>query len=56
MGKLLLHSILLATFALPMYAARDRSAVRGLRRLVAWMALFVGFYALAIVYVLPRLS
>ena len=56
MRKLLLLSIVIATIALPMRAARDRSAVRGLRRTVGGMALVVVLYAVAILYVLPRLS
>ncbi|MEO7360833.1 MAG: hypothetical protein ABI120_10915 [Gemmatimonadaceae bacterium] len=39
-------SILLATFAIPMLAARNGSAVRGLRQAVvgfaAWVAIYVG--------------
>jgi uncharacterized membrane protein (DUF485 family) len=54
--KLLLLSILFATFAVPMRAARDASAVRGLRRTVVGLALFVAAYVFALVYVFPRLG
>jgi uncharacterized membrane protein (DUF485 family) len=54
--KLLLLSILLTTFALPMRAARDPSAIRGLRRTVIGLALFVAAYVVAVVYVFPRLG
>ncbi len=56
MGKLLLISIILATVALPMRAARHPAPARALRRAVAWTAAFLAFYAAAILYVLPRLG
>lgn len=56
MAKLLLMSILIATVALPMRAARDPVPSRALRRVVVWLAAFNVFYLLGIVYVLPRLS
>jgi len=55
-GKLLLISILFATIALPLRAARDPSPVRGLRRTVVWLVGFNVFYVLAVVYLLPRLQ
>jgi hypothetical protein len=55
-GKLVLNSILIATIALPMFAARDRSPARGLRRAVVWVAAFDACYLVALLYVLPRLS
>lgn len=55
MRKFLLLSILLTTFVFPMRAARDPSAVRGLRRAVVQMAIYVCVYVVAILYVLPRL-
>jgi len=36
--------------------ARDRSAVRGLRRTIATMAAVVAVYVVLVVYVFPRLS
>ena len=56
LGKILLMSILVATIALPMYAATDPRPGRALRRAVVWLAAFNAFYLFAIVYLLPRLS
>jgi len=53
--KLLLVSILFATMALPMRAARDPSPVRGLRKALVWTAGFGVLYMLAILYLYPRL-
>jgi hypothetical protein len=55
MAKLVLISILFATVVVPMRAARDESPSRGLRRAVLLLAAFDLFYALAVVYVYPRL-
>lgn len=46
MRKLLLMSILFATFALPMRGAANPSAVRGLRRAVVGMFVCVALYVL----------
>ena len=56
MRKLLLMSMLLATFVLPMRAARDPNAARGVRRTVISMAICVVLYVFGLLYVLPRLS
>jgi hypothetical protein len=55
LSKLILLSILIATFAIPIRAARDPDVVRGLRRTVSLMALWIVIYVFAIVYVLPHL-
>jgi hypothetical protein len=55
MQMLLLMSILIMSVALPMVAARDRSAVRGFRRLVVWMAAFNVLYLIGLLYIYPRL-
>lgn len=55
MRKLVYYSLLIAMVAIPLVAARDRSAARGLRRAVVAFVLFVGAYVIAIVYVVPRL-
>jgi hypothetical protein len=55
MQKLLLVSLLIATVALPMRAARARSARLGLRRAVFWMLAFNILYLLAVRLVYPRL-
>ena len=56
MIKLLLISIVIATFVIPMRAAGNRSPVRGLRRAGAGMAAFIALYVFAILYLLPRLA
>ncbi len=53
--KLLLTSVLIATIAIPLRAARDRSERRGLRRTVRNMILFTVFYLLALMHIYPRL-
>ncbi|AHG87663.1 hypothetical protein J421_0126 [Gemmatirosa kalamazoonensis] len=55
MRKLILMSILLVSVGLPMVAARDRMALRGLRRTVVGFAAFVAIYVFLLVLVLPRL-
>ena len=55
MGKLLLMSVMVAMVALPMRAARDGSAVRGLRKTVLWTVAFNVLYLIAVLYVYPRL-
>jgi hypothetical protein len=44
--RLLFMSILFATFAIPMRAARTTGAVRGLRRAVIGMAIWIVVYAM----------
>jgi hypothetical protein len=56
MSQVLLFSLLIATFAIPMRAARDRSAVRGLRHSIVGMVITLFMYVIAIVFVLPRIS
>ena len=56
MNQILLLSLVIATFAIPLRAAGDRSAVRGLRRTIVAMAVTVFMYVFAIIFVLPRLS
>lgn len=56
MGKLLLSSILVATFVVPMIAARDADPRRGYRRLVLAFAAFDVGYLLAVIYLYPRLG
>lgn len=55
MQKFLLLSLLIGTVVIPMRTAKDRSARRGLRRTLLWMALFNAVYLFSIIYVLPRL-
>lgn len=56
MSQVLLISLLVATFAIPLRAARHRSAVRGLRRSIIGTVITVLAYVIAIVFVLPRIS
>lgn len=53
--KLILMSILIVSVAVPMIAARDRVASRGLRRTVVGFTAFVAVYVFLILYILPRL-
>jgi hypothetical protein len=55
MRSLLLISILIATVAIPVRAARDASARRGFRRALLQMALFNTIYLLACAFVYYRL-
>ena len=55
MKKFLLYTILIATVMIPMIAAADKSAIRGFRKVVVWMAAFNVLYVFAILYVWPRL-
>ena len=55
MKKFLLYTILIATVMIPMIAAADKSAIRGFRKVVVWMAAFNLLYVFAILYVWPRL-
>ena len=55
MDKVVLMSVLVASVALPMRAARDRSAIRGFRKLVLWMAAFDVLYLIGALYIYPRL-
>jgi hypothetical protein len=56
MQKLLLLSILLATFAIPARASGDAQPRRGLRRAVYGFLLFAAFYAVGLLYIYPRLA
>jgi len=54
-AKLLLVSILVAVIAIPIRAARARSARAGLRMAVLWMLAFNLFYLFAVRVIYPRL-
>ena len=54
MAKLILLSVILASVAVPLAAARDGQAVRGARRTVLLMSLFNLLYLLGVLFVLPR--
>ena len=56
MQKLILISILIMDVALPIWAARDRSAIRGLKKVVFYMCICNAIYLLLVMFVYPRLS
>jgi hypothetical protein len=55
-GKLLLVSVIVATLAIPMRAARHPSPARALRRAAAWLAAYYAAYLFGVLYVYPRLG
>lgn len=55
MQKLLLLSIVISTFVLPVLAARDRNAARAVKKTLILMAVFDLFYMVAIRLVYARL-
>ncbi|MCC6811042.1 MAG: hypothetical protein IT381_26670 [Deltaproteobacteria bacterium] len=56
MVKLLLMSLLIANIALPARFASSKNARVGLRRTVAWMVMFNGFYLFFLVVLYHRMS
>jgi hypothetical protein len=55
MQKAILISIVAATIIIPMWAAREGSARRGLRKAIACIAVFNIAYLLAVMFIYPRL-
>jgi hypothetical protein len=55
MAKLVLLSVIIMMFTLPMMAGRDRNGLRGFKRMVFMMLLFNLFYLFAVRYIYPRL-
>jgi hypothetical protein len=53
-AKLILASILLATIAVPMRAARIARPKRAFRKLVVWSLMFNFAYLFFVLYVYPR--
>lgn len=56
MQKMLLNSILIATLVIPTLAARDPIPRRGLKKALAYVALFDFAYLIGVLYIYPRLS
>lgn len=56
MAKLLLLSVVIATFAIPLWFSRERIAKRGLRRTVIAFGAFMAFYVFAVLVIYPRLG
>jgi hypothetical protein len=54
MAKLLLGSIIVATVAIPFAMARERSAVRGLKKALVYSILFNITYLLGLLVIYPR--
>ena len=55
MQKLILVSILFANVAIPLWAARERNARRGLKKALFAMFVFDVVYMLAVMFIYPRL-
>jgi hypothetical protein len=55
MAKLFLLSIVIATIALPAQAARQKNSRRGLRRALAYVAVFNAFYLFGLLFLMGRL-
>ncbi|MGC4121435.1 MAG: hypothetical protein QM765_44035 [Myxococcales bacterium] len=55
MGKLILASVLFASVAIPIHAARDPNPRRGLRKALWQTLIFDVVYALAVLFVYPRI-
>ena len=56
MRSLLLQSLMLATLAIPIIAARDVRPLRGLKKALAWFVGFSLLYAVALRFLYSRLS
>ena len=56
MGKFLLMSVIFATVALPLLAAREPHPVRALKKVLLYTLAFNAFYVFAAVYLYPRLG
>ncbi|MFN7981774.1 MAG: hypothetical protein U0Q11_07940 [Vicinamibacterales bacterium] len=56
MRGMIVQSILLALMGIPIIAARDRSAVRGLKKALVLFAGFAVLYTLLLRFVYPHLA
>jgi hypothetical protein len=56
MARLLLNSIWIATSLLPVLAASDPNASRGLRKAIVWFVGYNAFYQFGLRFVLPHLQ
>ena len=54
MSKLLLMSCIIALMTIPVFAARDSSPKRGLKKALTRMAMYYGFYAFALMFLWGR--
>lgn len=55
MSKLILLSIILLDVFIPLWAARQPNAIRGLKRTLLWMCMGNAIYLLLVMFVYPRL-
>jgi hypothetical protein len=55
MQKFILISILLADVLIPLWAARDPNAIRGLKKALFYMCIFNAMYLLSVMFLYPRL-
>ena len=55
MRKLLLMGLLIATFWIPIAAARNPNPREGLRKVRKWWAWFCAAWIFAILYIIPRI-
>ena len=56
MRSFIVQSILLALLVIPVVAARERSATRGLKKAVLLWLAFMSIYTLALLYIFPRVT
>jgi hypothetical protein len=56
MQKLVLISIILTNIWIPLWAARDRNGIRGLKKALFYMCVFNGLYLLLVMFAYPRLG
>jgi hypothetical protein len=56
MRSFIVQSILLALLVIPVVAAREGSAARGLKKAVLLWLVFMSVYALALLYIFPRVT
>jgi hypothetical protein len=55
MQKFILISILFADVLIPLWAARDANAIRGLKKALFYMCIFNAMYLLLVMFLYPRM-
>lgn len=56
MAKAILLSVLVGTFAIPLFFSRERVARRGLRKTVIAFGAFMALYVFSVLVIYPRLG
>jgi hypothetical protein len=56
MQKLILISVILFDVLVPVWAARDQDAIRGLKKALFYMCICNAIYLLLVMFVYPRLQ